>query len=511
MRVYGSSDLLNEQFTWTDSNSHNNGNLMGLIASGGGTPTFNRSYTYDGINRLMTMSSPADPSGCTGLSWDYDGWGNRRDQTTTGGTCGNSHLTFFQGNNRMDGYLYDAAGNLLSDGSHTYAYDAENRIKSVDNGGTTYTYDANGQRIEKITGSNQVHYFYGEDGNVLVEKNQSGTTLKEYVYAAGQRIERSGGQTYFVHTDHLGSARTVTNYTGAVTDALDYLPFGEQISGATATRQKFTGYERDGETGNDYASARYFGSGMGRFLSPDPLVGRIAAPQSLNHYAYVLNNPLNATDPTGQYCIDSNGNGISDLYFNEGDCEAGLGSWVTVDGQDNFKQSVTVTASPDRSLRGDTVDFALNLAFIIDNMANDYFSLITAGMGGPPSYMQNTPTGSGFIAQSAAVLGTVAVMLVGPEGEAGEAPAALGKVLSKASSAVGDQTIRVASREVAEQAAKEWVGSGAREIVDRNTGAPAGWISADETKVARFTSASKAEPYMNLQNKVTGSNLHVRF
>lgn len=61
------------------------------------------------------------------------------------------------------------------------------------------------------------------------------------------------------------------------------------------------------------------------------------------------------------------------------------------------------------------------------------------------------------------------------------------KILSKATSTVGNQSIRVGSRDTAEQAAKEWVGSGARQIVDRNTGTPTGWISADGTKVARFT------------------------
>jgi len=66
-----------------------------------------------------------------------------------------------------------------------------------------------------------------------------------------------------------------------------------------------TGKERDTESGNDYFEARYFGSSMGRFLSPDPVGGSLANPQTLNKYAYVLNNPLTSTDPTGLYaCKD---------------------------------------------------------------------------------------------------------------------------------------------------------------------------------------------------------------
>jgi hypothetical protein len=55
----------------------------------------------------------------------------------------------------------------------------------------------------------KVHYFYDEDGNVIVERDQSGATLKDYVYMGGQHVaEFSGGQTYFVHANHLGSTRT---------------------------------------------------------------------------------------------------------------------------------------------------------------------------------------------------------------------------------------------------------------------------------------------------------------
>ncbi len=66
-----------------------------------------------------------------------------------------------------------------------------------------------------------------------------------------------------------------------------------------AVRSRYTGKERDTESGNDYFEARYYGSNMGRFLSPDPTGGHLINPQSLNRYAYALNNPLTNTDPTG--------------------------------------------------------------------------------------------------------------------------------------------------------------------------------------------------------------------
>ena len=91
----------------------------------------------------------------------------------------------------------------------------------------------------------------------------------------------------------------------------DYHPFGEEIATSQRTiglnysgdgvRKKFTGYERDGETGLDFAEARYLGCALGRFSSPDPLMasGKRGNPQTWNRYVYVLNNPLNIIDPLG--------------------------------------------------------------------------------------------------------------------------------------------------------------------------------------------------------------------
>jgi RHS repeat-associated protein len=74
---------------------------------------------------------------------------------------------------------------------------------------------------------------------------------------------------------------------------------------------RFTGKERDQESGNDYFGARYYASSMGRFLSPDwsakvePVpYSKLDDPQTLNLYSYVLNNPLMLTDADGHACAD---------------------------------------------------------------------------------------------------------------------------------------------------------------------------------------------------------------
>jgi RHS repeat-associated protein len=126
-----------------------------------------------------------------------------------------------------------------------------------------------------------------------------------YVYLNGQLLAQySGGTTYFAHTDALGSVRLLTGMNQSVAECDDYLPFGELLSytGCTntgITTRKFTGYERDSETGSDYAFARYYGSRYGSFLSGDPMGGDPSDPQSLNRYPYVRNNPVSLTDPSG--------------------------------------------------------------------------------------------------------------------------------------------------------------------------------------------------------------------
>ena len=127
------------------------------------------------------------------------------------------------------------------------------------------------------------------------------------------------GDTTYITADHLGSTRVVTNSVGNVIARHDYLPFGEEIpadrGGRNAvldaghptyvlpddTLQRFSGKERDAESGLDYFEARYFSGSEGRFTSPDPrnAGATIADPQNWNGYAYVRNLPMRLVDLHG--------------------------------------------------------------------------------------------------------------------------------------------------------------------------------------------------------------------
>ncbi len=274
-----------------------------------------------GRNSMLALNRLTTSSENSGASWSqtnvYDRYGNR--QIDYGG--GVYNLAFSSSTNRIttSGFGYDGAGNLTNDTIHAYTFDAENRISNVDNG-SAYVYDGDGQRVKKLAGEN-TRFVYGIGGQLLAEFDGStGNLKKEYVYGSSMiTIEptamNSNGTQYSI-SDHLGSPRVVTNSGGSVSSRHDYMPFGEELgatvggrttgmgySVADGLRQKFTQKERDNETGLDYFLARYYGSTQGRFTSPDPLSAPACAhpnvPQSWNLYTYVLNNPLNLTDPDG--------------------------------------------------------------------------------------------------------------------------------------------------------------------------------------------------------------------
>ena len=135
-----------------------------------------------------------------------------------------------------------------------------------------------------------------------------------YVYADGKPLaEYTSTATEFVHTDNLGSIRLLSSTNQSVQESDDYYPFGEPIVAGTGDGLKFTGKERDSESNLDYFGARYYGSSLGRFMTPDlddlsddpgpAPYADFRDPQTLNLYSYVRNNPLNRIDPDGHKLV----------------------------------------------------------------------------------------------------------------------------------------------------------------------------------------------------------------
>jgi RHS repeat-associated protein len=184
----------------------------------------------------------------------------------------------------------------------------------VDHGAYSYVYDGDGNRVKKCVGpscSSGTFYWKSNDGSPMAESDLSGNWTEVYFPIRGQiaaRVDLPANVIHYYFHDHLGSTSSITDTAGNIQKEADYYPYGGEIpiTGSDINRYKFTGKERDAESGNDYFGARYMASTMGRFMSPDPTflnIRKVFNPQRWNLYSYALNNPLTNVDPDGNEVI----------------------------------------------------------------------------------------------------------------------------------------------------------------------------------------------------------------
>jgi RHS repeat-associated protein len=264
------------------------------------------SYAFDSLYRI-TAATTNGSSNYTkwGLTWTYDRYGNRLTQGQAYDAPPTNTVSVNAATNQINsgGYAYDANGNMTNDGNNTLVYDAENHLLSATNGGAsgTYTYDGNGLRVKKASGSTTTVYIFS--GSKVITEYDNGAVpsspSREYIYSGSAllaKIDSSG--TKYYHQDQL-SNRVVTDSSGNTLEQLGHYPFGESWYNATNDKLLFTSYERDAESGNDYAMARYNVNRLGRFSSPDLISGSTSNPQSFDRYGYALDDPANLIDPFG--------------------------------------------------------------------------------------------------------------------------------------------------------------------------------------------------------------------
>jgi RHS repeat-associated protein len=248
-----------------------------------------------------------------GLSWTYDRYGNRTAQSVTAGSGPSNSLTISATTNRITdtGFVYDENGNLTAEPSPvsaSYTYDAENRqvAATVGSSSGAYVYDGSALRVKKCvpncTSPTTTTIYIFSGAKVVAEYENGaavGSPTREYIYLGSQLLAKmEGGATTYYHPDHL-SARVMTNASGSITAQSGHYPFGENWYETAANKLKFTSYERDSESGNDYAIFRMHINRFGRFASPDPIPGTLGIPQSLNRFSYVMNDPIGLSDPLG--------------------------------------------------------------------------------------------------------------------------------------------------------------------------------------------------------------------
>ncbi len=274
-----------------------NGNRFTQIDSSGQT-----TFTYDALNRLTQAVYPGTYGG---WSWNYDGVGNRIQQTAPAGVTAYT----YDPNNRMtvaggSSYTYDANGNLtaISTGQ-SFGYDALNRLTQATGPGgvATYTYNGTGLKTQRTGPDGVTRYYYNgikpiwETDGVGVMTAQLDRDIFGNLLS---RAEGSGARRYY-HPDGLGTTLALTDGTGQVMSSTLYDAWGNlRASGGNAPgKYQFTGAELDPTTGLYHMGARFYDATIGRWLREDPV--QVFKPNSLNFYTYVRNNPMTLLDPSG--------------------------------------------------------------------------------------------------------------------------------------------------------------------------------------------------------------------
>jgi RHS repeat-associated protein len=330
----GDAQILNLTYNFNLGNGttgSDNGNVIQIANGKNSNRTQN--FIYDPLNRIQqaytsgtnwgeTYASVATAPGVAPPQTDQgiDPWGNLTNRSgVTGKTTYEPLSCAANTANQLNTcYTYDAAGNLIQNGSANYIYDDENRL--IATGGYSYVYDGDGQRIEKCTegtvpgtcATNATGTLYWKlaDGSTQMESDLGGNWTAAYGLIRGRiadRVDIASGSNVDVRyyfQDNLHSTSIVTDCCGNILNESDYYPYGGEIvvSSGDSNRYKFTGKERDSESTLDYFGARHYGSTMGRFMQTDPDSAtslHLVNPQRWNGYAYVLNNPLAYTDPDG--------------------------------------------------------------------------------------------------------------------------------------------------------------------------------------------------------------------
>jgi RHS repeat-associated protein len=208
--------------------------------------------------------------------------------------------------------------------------------------------------VEKQVGSATPTVYIFSGTKVIAEYKLGGAAAspnKEYIYAGASLLATiASGTTTYHHPDHL-SVRLTTDTNGNLVGQQANFPFGEAwYSSSTTTKWRFTGYERDNESGNDYATARPYVNRLGRFASPDPVAGSTSNPQSLNRFAYVRNDPARLVDPRGATSQ------IVCLLDNIGNCIAifSFGADPFAEQEASFELGLPPRSSPEQSQAGNS-------------------------------------------------------------------------------------------------------------------------------------------------------------
>jgi RHS repeat-associated protein len=291
------------------------GRRMQVVESHNGRTT---AYTYDDLYRLTTETVTDPVNGGYSAEYQFDKVGNRTysiiDGVQTAYSYDNNDRLTQQGGTS---YSYDANGNTLTEtldgGTKAYRYNAKNKLIAMEQGGVTthYGYNADGIRTSKTESGATTNFVVDSNrsyAQVLAEVTNS-TIEVSYTYGDDLVSQtRAGTPSYYLYDGH-GSTRALADAGGSLTDSYNYDAFGVLLNSAgdTENAYRYTGEQLDPSLDQYYLRARYYDQGAGRFTQQDTWMGINQNPITLNKYLYGNADPVSYTDPTGNFGLASFG------------------------------------------------------------------------------------------------------------------------------------------------------------------------------------------------------------
>ncbi|MDE1327265.1 RHS repeat-associated core domain-containing protein [Vibrio aestuarianus] len=301
-------------------------------------------WEYDGIDRVIsngislaskTQHGENNPDLTGPFVYRYDKLGNLMFKTGIGDYVYNNQQAGPHAVTKANGlnYQYDANGNMLrawANGSQHNERELEwtefNKPNKITRNGKTveFFYDANHSRYLKKNSDGIETFYFGKSYERVTDTNTGVVQHKHFIYADGKLIalnthtddgenKLKDKQTRYLHYDALNSVDMITDGYGVVVERRSYDTWGKQRKVAwredgpldvvqqAITNRGYTGHEEIVEVGLVHMNGRVYDQELGRFISPDPFVQAPYITNSFNRYAYVMNNPLKYTDPTGYF------------------------------------------------------------------------------------------------------------------------------------------------------------------------------------------------------------------
>ena len=310
-----------------------------------------------------------------------------------------------------DTYTYDANGNQLTGAGRTLTYTAFNKVASIVKGNRTISFaygpdrsrtkrtdtDSRGTAVtsddtttttlylgtvEKVTSPSGSYAYkrYLAGGAALIMHAYESTTTTDGVATLTETLVRQ-----YLLKDHLGSVAVITDGVGTVVRALSYDAWGVRRNAATwgeltalalmsfdagHASRGYTGHEMLDTVGIIHMNGRIYDAKLGRFMQADPVIQFPHYSQSHNRYSYVLNNPLNATDPSG-YIFKKLFKGLNKIFGDFAPFVSiallaipGVNAWVTTSWVNAFQFGFVTGGIATGSLRGALFGGISGAAFI---------------------------------------------------------------------------------------------------------------------------------------------------